>query len=137
MAASDETNGRLAAFLKSGIYKLDEAGAFFIDPVRLLNRSYTRFRVSPSTYYSRFFPPSNSPTSENPRKRKRRGKEAKKYLELNSREQLADRRHQVIKQAGKRDTIYVYQWLSFSFLNDCFVVFVSVVGGESVFVEGA
>ncbi|KAH6829202.1 Methyltransferase MT-A70 family protein [Perilla frutescens var. hirtella] len=99
MAAS-EPDGRLSAFLKSGIYTFDGANAFFIDPVRLLNRSYTRFRVSPSAYYSRFFPSSNFPIDDspkNPKKRKCRGNEKKKSRELNSREQLADRRHQEVR----------------------------------------
>ncbi|KAL1564451.1 DNA-3-methyladenine glycosylase I [Salvia divinorum] len=99
MAAS-EPDSRLAVFLKSGTYRLDEASAFFIDPVRVLNRSYTRFRVSPSAYYSRFFPYSNPSicnphvSPKNPKKRKFRGQDKKISQALNSREQLADRRHQ-------------------------------------------
>ncbi|XP_047948094.1 methyltransferase-like protein 2 isoform X3 [Salvia hispanica] len=102
MAAS-EPDGWLAAFLKSGIYKLDEANAFFIDPVRVLNRSYTRFRVSPSAYYSRFFPYSNPSicnpdvSPKNPKKRKCRGKDKKISQSLNSREKLAERRHQEVR----------------------------------------
>ncbi|XP_057766006.1 methyltransferase-like protein 2 isoform X3 [Salvia miltiorrhiza] len=102
MAAS-EPDGRLAAFLKSGTYRFDESTIYFIDPVRVLNRSYTRIRVSPSAYYSRFFASSNSSidnpdaSPNNPRKRKCRGKEKKKYRALNSREQLADRRHQEVR----------------------------------------
>ncbi|XWS25725.1 hypothetical protein CRYUN_Cryun27aG0092300 [Craigia yunnanensis] len=45
----------LSRFLDSGIYRFPNLHGVFIDPVRVLNRSYTRFRVSPSAYYSRFF----------------------------------------------------------------------------------
>ncbi|KAL7081579.1 hypothetical protein ACP275_14G048800 [Erythranthe tilingii] len=101
-----EVDDRLAAFIKSGIYRFDNANAFFIDPVRVLNRCYTRFRVSPSTYYSRFFPTLNNSSTENPqnaqkisRKRKRRDKEKKKDQALNPREQMADRRHKEVRLA--------------------------------------
>uniref|UniRef100_A0A803KQT1 Methyltransferase-like protein 2 n=1 Tax=Chenopodium quinoa TaxID=63459 RepID=A0A803KQT1_CHEQI len=40
---------------ESGIYDFPNSLTFFIDPVRILNRNYTQFRVSPSSYYSRFF----------------------------------------------------------------------------------
>ncbi|KAL0366133.1 UNVERIFIED_CONTAM: Methyltransferase-like protein 2 [Sesamum radiatum] len=99
MAAS-ESDDRLLAFLDSGIYRFDDANAFFVDPVRVLNRCYTRFRVSPSAYYSRFFPSSSFSTEihnnvpKNSGKRKRREKEKKKSQALNLREQMADRRHQ-------------------------------------------
>ncbi|XP_055834477.1 methyltransferase-like protein 2 isoform X2 [Solanum dulcamara] len=87
--------------MKSGISQLN-SNAFFIDPVRILNRSYTRFRVSPSTYYSRFFDSSNltqSPkASEHSRNGKRKRIQKKKKLQsLNEREQIADRRHQEVK----------------------------------------
>ncbi|KAI3460298.1 hypothetical protein Pfo_016961 [Paulownia fortunei] len=101
--ATSESDDRLSAFLKSGIYRFDNANAFFIDPVRVLNRSYTRFRVSPSAYYSRFFPSLNFSTEnhnnapKNSKKRKRREKEKKKSQALNSREQVADRRHQEVR----------------------------------------
>ncbi|KAJ9567183.1 hypothetical protein OSB04_003149 [Centaurea solstitialis] len=70
-----------------------------MDPVRVLNLSYTHFRVSPSSYYSRFFEPTSSGeehprVSENQRKRKRK---EKKPRELNEREQAADQRHQKAK----------------------------------------
>ncbi|KAK4387579.1 Methyltransferase-like protein 2 [Sesamum angolense] len=103
--ATSESDDRLSAFLKSGIYRFDEANAFFVDPVRVLNRCYTRFRVSPSAYYSRFFPSSNFSTEidnnvpNNSGKRKRREKEKKKSQALNLREQMADRRHQEVRLA--------------------------------------
>ncbi|KAL0369049.1 UNVERIFIED_CONTAM: Methyltransferase-like protein 2 [Sesamum calycinum] len=105
MATSSESDDRLSAFLKSGIYRFDNANAFFVDPVRVLNRCYTRFRVSPSAYYSRFFPSSNFPTEidnnvpNNSGKRKRREKEKKNSQALNLREQMADRRHQEVRLA--------------------------------------
>lgn len=84
--------------MESGVSELN-SNAFFIDPVRILNRSYTRFRVSPSTYYSRFFDSLNSAqspkASEDSRKGKRKRK--KKIQSLNEREQIADRRHQEVK----------------------------------------
>ncbi|KAK4434492.1 Methyltransferase-like protein 2 [Sesamum alatum] len=104
MAAS-ESDDRLSAFLESGIHRFDEANAFFIDPVRVLNRCYTRFRVSPSAYYSRFFPSLNFSTenqnnvTKNSGKRKRREKEKKNSQALNLREQMADRRHQEVRVA--------------------------------------
>ncbi|XP_020548319.1 methyltransferase-like protein 2 isoform X4 [Sesamum indicum] len=104
MAAS-ESDDRLSAFSKSGIYRFDDANAFFVDPVRVLNRCYTRFRVSPSAYYSRFFPSSIFSTGnynnvpKNSGKRKRREKEKKKSQALNLREQMADRRHQEVRVA--------------------------------------
>ncbi|XP_059279184.1 methyltransferase-like protein 2 [Lycium ferocissimum] len=91
-------DNQLTVFMESGIFQLN-SNAFFIDPVRILNRSYTRFRVSPSTYYSRFFDSSNSTesikASEDSRKRKR--KQKKKPQSLNEREQIADQRHQEVK----------------------------------------
>ncbi|KAK4352011.1 hypothetical protein RND71_027529 [Anisodus tanguticus] len=91
-------DNQLPLFMESGIYKLN-SNVFFIDPVRILNRSYTRFRVSPTAYYSRFFDSSNSTqspkASEDSRKRKR--KQKKKPQSLNEREQIADRRHQEVK----------------------------------------
>ncbi|EPS60488.1 hypothetical protein M569_14315, partial [Genlisea aurea] len=88
-------------FMESGIFRLDEANAFFVDPVRILNRSHTRFRVSPHAYYSRSFSHSdrsegNSVGSlENSRKRKSRGMDKKKIT--NSREQMAEQRHQDVR----------------------------------------
>ncbi|GFQ07470.1 methyltransferase-like protein 2 [Phtheirospermum japonicum] len=99
------SDDQLSAFLKSGIYRFNDANAFFINPVRVLNRSYTRFRVSASTYYTRFFPSLNLPPGNhsnapnNSNKRKRREKEKKKAQTLNWREQMADRRHQEVRLA--------------------------------------
>lgn len=85
---------QLSSFLKSGVYRLQSANAFFIDPVRVVNRSYTRYRVSPSAYYSRFFDSTEKlETSAESRKRKRK---EKKTISLNEREKVAEQRHQVV-----------------------------------------
>lgn len=81
----------LSKFLDSGIYRFENSNAVFIDPVRVLNRSYTRFKVSPSAYYCRFF---ETNVCSNPKKRKRK---QKKTHMLNERELAADQRHRVIK----------------------------------------
>lgn len=87
---------RLMQFLGSGIYRLESSKAVFIDPVRVLNRSYSRFKISPSAYYSRFFESYETRTgvSSSPRKRKRKEKRPPLALALNERELAADRRHQ-------------------------------------------
>ncbi|KAF7139146.1 hypothetical protein RHSIM_Rhsim07G0236000 [Rhododendron simsii] len=99
--AESQTNDQLSTFLKSGIYRFESSNALFIDPVRILNRSYTRFRVSPSSYYSRFFESNGAKdepaaTSTGSRRRKRKQKE-KRLHTLNEREQIADQRHQEAK----------------------------------------
>ncbi|XP_021896504.1 methyltransferase-like protein 2 isoform X2 [Carica papaya] len=89
-----ETSDQLSTFLETGIYRLD-SDAVFMDSVRVLNRSYTRFRVFPSAYYSRFFETKRidqeTTSLSDSRKRKRR---QRNLLLLNEREQAADRRHQ-------------------------------------------
>ncbi|TKY57743.1 Methyltransferase protein 2 [Spatholobus suberectus] len=89
---------KLSLFYESGTYFFHDSNAVFVDPVRVLNRSYHRFRVSPSTYYSRFFksptpnPVSSTVTSSlTKRKRKRKPKEPQP---LNERELIALQRHQ-------------------------------------------
>lgn len=101
----------LLQFLESGIYKFPASLTFFIDPVRILNRNYTHFRVSPSSYYSRFFS-FNSTIEEHPKepeieeksrvltsngKRKRNHKKKQQCYFLNEKELLADQRHQEIR----------------------------------------
>lgn len=83
---------KLAQFLDSGIYESDDSNWFFLDPVRITNRSYTRFRVSPSAYYSRFFNSKQSSDS-NPRKRKRKQKDPSFHLPSLG-EQASNLRHQ-------------------------------------------
>lgn len=93
-----ETSKKLSEFLNSGIYRFENVNAIFLDPVRVLNRSYTQFRVSPSAYYSRFFE-TKCPAQHTSPSRKRKRKE-KNPPALNEREQVADQRHQVTLSSG-------------------------------------
>ncbi|XP_047327223.1 methyltransferase-like protein 2 [Impatiens glandulifera] len=87
---------RMSVFLKSGIYQFENCSTIFIDPVAVLNRSYTGHKVSPSAYYSRFFEHNHDVEEEDSkvstisRKRKRKKKSP---CGLNEREQRADERH--------------------------------------------
>ncbi|CAI0558780.1 unnamed protein product [Linum tenue] len=102
--AESETSDQLAAFFQSGIYRFSNCAVsvVFMDPVRVLNRSYSRFRVSPSTYYSRFFSSNlaadfaHRETELSSSSKKRKRKEKKPPL-LNEREQAADQRHQLAR----------------------------------------
>ncbi|XP_076954746.1 methyltransferase-like protein 2 [Bidens hawaiensis] len=91
---------RLSVFRKRGIYCLEEgvccSKVIFIDPVGVLNLSYTHFRVTPSSYYSRFFQPPILLLSQTQPKRKRKHKN-KPPRELNQRELAADERHQRVR----------------------------------------
>ncbi|XP_010943156.1 methyltransferase-like protein 2 isoform X2 [Elaeis guineensis] len=86
------------SFLDSGIYRLDGSKVVFVDPVRLLNDSYSRFRISPSSYYSRSFQSTDrrrvveevNVPSISKKKRKRK----KTPRDLNEREKSAEKRHQ-------------------------------------------
>lgn len=92
--ADSTTSKKLSTFLESGIYRFEDSNAVFVDPVRVLNRSYSRFKVCPAAYYSRFFESRHTAhDTSNPRKRKRK---QKKTHALNERERAADQRHQVI-----------------------------------------
>lgn len=87
---------RLSEFLKTGLYRLENSNTIFMDPVRVLNRYYSRFRVSPSAYYTRFFQfreANNKPFENSTAKRKR--KRQRKPQTLNQREEIANQRHQV------------------------------------------
>lgn len=89
---------RLASFLDSGIYESEDSKWFFLDPVRIINRSYTRFRVSPSAYYSRFFNSKHlnpQPIDPNPKKRKRKQINPSPHLPSVG-EEASNLRHQVI-----------------------------------------
>ncbi|XP_065847006.1 methyltransferase-like protein 2 [Euphorbia lathyris] len=96
-----KTSKRLSLFLDSGIYRFENSNAIFVDPVRLLNRSYSQFRVSPSAYYSRFFDakrvgsPGNEPNIPSSASKKRKRKV--KPHSLNERERAADQRHQQMR----------------------------------------
>lgn len=103
--AGKEKNKHVLEFLESGIYRFPASSTFFIDPVRTLNRNYTQFRVSPSSYYPRFFTEEQQQNHDegvqedkcSSRKRKRNQKNKKKHqcYTLNEKELLADQRHQV------------------------------------------
>ncbi|KAL2318689.1 hypothetical protein Fmac_032565 [Flemingia macrophylla] len=85
---------RWRVFHESGIYLFDDSNAVFMDPVRVLNRWYQGFSVSPSTYYSRFLKsPTPNPTVINVSSGKRKRK-PKEPPPLNERELVALRRHQ-------------------------------------------
>ncbi|CAH2036846.1 unnamed protein product [Thlaspi arvense] len=87
---------RLARFLDSGIYESDDSKWFFLDPVRIINSSYGRFRVSPSAYYSRFFNSKHlnlQSSDPNPKKRKRKPKKPSPHLP-SAAEQASNLRHQ-------------------------------------------
>ncbi|XP_022144198.1 methyltransferase-like protein 2 isoform X2 [Momordica charantia] len=93
--ARDELSG----FMESGIYQFENSNFIFVDPVRVLNRSYSRFRVSPSGYYQRFFDFErkgfgNGDCLSSAKKRKRK---EKKPHSLNEKERAADQRHQLAK----------------------------------------
>ncbi|CAN1126860.1 Methyltransferase-like protein 2 [Linum perenne] len=64
-----------------------------MDPVRVINSSYSRIRVSPTAYYSRFFNSNLSVDHETKRKRK----QEKPPHPLNERERAADFRHQQVR----------------------------------------
>ncbi|ESW32777.1 hypothetical protein PHAVU_001G016200 [Phaseolus vulgaris] len=93
----EHNSHKLSSFYESGVYSFDDSNAVFVDSVRVLNRFYHRFSVSPSTYYSRFFKTQTTPNSVSStvtsslRKRKRRRRESRP---LNERELIALQRHQ-------------------------------------------
>lgn len=98
MEASDE----LRSLEATGIYRLAGSRAAFLDPVRLLDESYRRFRLVPSAYYSRSFGPSRQGgeaqgegTAPSPDRKKRKRKRQPKPRELNAVERVAEARHQV------------------------------------------
>ncbi|XP_031478651.1 methyltransferase-like protein 2 isoform X2 [Nymphaea colorata] len=96
--ADEGKREELSAFLSTGIYRLGTANdVVFIDPPRVLNCGYTRFRVSASAYYERPFSLGSGQTQRkdaspilNSKGRKRKRKE---YV-LNERERAAEERHQ-------------------------------------------
>ncbi|CAA7013608.1 unnamed protein product [Microthlaspi erraticum] len=90
---------KLARFLDSGIYESDDSKWFFADPVRIINRSYTQFKVSPSAYYSRSFNSKHlnpQPSDSNPRKRKRKQRNPS-YHVPSAGEQAFNLRHQEVR----------------------------------------
>ncbi|CAN1126859.1 Methyltransferase-like protein 2 [Linum perenne] len=101
MAASEsDTSDQLSAFLQSGIYRFTESSVVFMDPVRVINSSYSRIRVSPTAYYSRFFNSNLSVDHETKltsSSKKRKRKQEKPPHPLNERERAADFRHQQVR----------------------------------------
>lgn len=126
---NSKTSDKLSAFLESGIYRFENSNVVFIDPVRMLNRSYTRFRSSPSAYYSRFFDSKETIVTSDSKKRKR--KEKKTPHDLNEREQAATLRHQVTI-----NSLPIYYYLVFMIV--CAFIFYSdpVAASEAYVVEG-
>ncbi|WJX09351.1 DNA-3-methyladenine glycosylase I [Trifolium repens] len=102
-----EDSQKLTLFHESGIYYFNDSTTVFIDPVRILNRSYNRFTVSPSNYYPRFFKsltltpktPISTTVSSSPikRKRKKRKRSSIESRPLNDRERIALQRHQELR----------------------------------------
>ncbi|KAK1268609.1 Methyltransferase-like protein 2 [Acorus gramineus] len=96
----------LSSFMESGVYRLSGLNAIFIEPVRVLNASYTRFRVSTSMYYRRSFksdqtgsvarvrvsPDPKEGKNNNKKKKRKRGSHI-----LNEREKSAENRHLEVK----------------------------------------
>lgn len=96
----EKISDELKSFLDCGIYRLDGSKVVFVDPVRLLNDSYSRFRISPSSYYSRSFQSVDRERVEEkadaPSTSKKKRKRKKRPRDLNEREKSAEKRHQVI-----------------------------------------
>ncbi|KAG0465805.1 hypothetical protein HPP92_019969 [Vanilla planifolia] len=92
-----ELSDDLSSFFDSGIYRLPGRGIVFVDPVRLLNASYSHHRISASGYYSRTFNSlerrkdleASDSSSSKKRKLKKRNN-----LELNKQEIVSEKRHQ-------------------------------------------
>ncbi|XP_064959187.1 methyltransferase-like protein 2 isoform X3 [Musa acuminata AAA Group] len=87
------------SFLDTGIYRLvrDGSKVVFLDPVRILNYSYSRFWVSPSAYYSRSFETTTAALKtdavEDSRILKKR-KRTRAPRDLNESERASEKRHQ-------------------------------------------
>ncbi|CAM0871716.1 unnamed protein product [Alopecurus aequalis] len=96
-----DVSDKLRSLEATGIYRLAGSRSAFLDPVRLLNESYRRFRLIPSAYYSRSFGPSQQGGQEqseqavpSPERKKRKRKRQPKSRELNAVERIAEARHQ-------------------------------------------
>ncbi|XP_039119564.1 methyltransferase-like protein 2 isoform X3 [Dioscorea cayenensis subsp. rotundata] len=92
-----DVHDELLSFMSSGIYRFSGSNVVFVDPVRVLSNSYSRFRINSAGYYSRFFGvPSkgndgNSVDSSSSMKNKKRKRNSQS---LNEREKSAENRHQ-------------------------------------------
>ncbi|PKA53630.1 Methyltransferase-like protein 2 [Apostasia shenzhenica] len=93
----------LCSFLESGIYRLPECNAVFVDPVRVLNCSYSGYKVSASRYYSRTFDSCGRGRGTSPEgsdsfgSKKGNRKKRKRPVELNEKELVAEKRHQELR----------------------------------------
>uniref|UniRef100_A0A7N1A3V0 Methyltransferase-like protein 2 n=1 Tax=Kalanchoe fedtschenkoi TaxID=63787 RepID=A0A7N1A3V0_KALFE len=85
------SESEVSEFLSTGIYRLSNFSGVFVDPVRLLNSSYSSHQVSSTAYYSRFF----QSKQEQPRttSRKKRKRAATSPPPLNQ----AELRHQEVR----------------------------------------
>lgn len=102
-----ERKDGLEEFLSTGIYRISNGNALFLDPVRILNTCYTHFSISPSLYYdARSLPrphiesPQNQKEEEdgqNKEKKKRQRKRKRKVYSLNEKEQIAEKRHKEVR----------------------------------------
>ncbi|KAL5987108.1 hypothetical protein ACLOJK_041104 [Asimina triloba] len=95
--AGNQLDSELSSFLESGIYRFLSQNAIFMDPVRVLNESYSRFQLSPSAYYTRFFAlPRKDEDGDAVRVSPGRRKKKRKRIDrdLNEREISAEKRHQ-------------------------------------------
>nr|CAB3501716.1 unnamed protein product [Digitaria exilis] len=131
----------LRSFEATGVYRLDGTGATFLDPVRILNGSYQRFRVVPSAYYSRSFEPPPRQVgdleTEQPEKRRKRQRNQKpKPRELNAMERIAEARHQVLLYYCDRvdnQCCFRYDALgSFDVQKTSFPLFNSIINVEAI-----
>lgn len=99
--AWEEMSDEVRSFLDTGIYRLvrDGSKVVFLDPVRILNHSYSRFWVSPSAYYSRSFETTTAALKtdavEDSRILKKR-KRTRAPRDLNESERASEKRHQVL-----------------------------------------
>lgn len=96
----------LEEFLSTGIYRIPNGNALFLDPVRILNTFYSYFSISPSLYYNaRALPRPRIESSQNQEEeedgqndnKKPQRKRKRKVYTLNEKEQIAEKRHKEIR----------------------------------------
>lgn len=105
-----ERRDGLEEFLSTGIYRIPNGNALFLDPVRILNSCYTHFSISPSIYYGarslphpHIDPPHNQKDEEeedgqNKKETKKpQRKRKRKAYSLNEKEQIAEKRHEEVR----------------------------------------
>ncbi|KAM7277845.1 hypothetical protein ACFE04_004979 [Oxalis oulophora] len=114
IVSSDTDTDQVSRFIETGVYRFSDPNVVFIDPVRILNGSYSHYQVSPNSYYSRFFQSKLNPNpNPNPnvieteihsiKKRKRNNKKKSssssnnKPQLLNEREVIAEQRHNEVR----------------------------------------